>query len=495
MAGSLVLAILLFSSGAAAVEPEETPIDHIIVIYQENHTFDNLYGNFPGANGLNASDGRVKQVNKEGEPYKTLPQPLNDGSPGVSSRPPGPDQRFPDDLPNEPFPINRYAPLDQLVAAPVHRFYQHQLQMNGGKMNRFVAWTNAGGLTMGYNDTKKLPLYPYARSYTLADNFFSGAIGESMLNHFWLFCACTPVWRDAPEEMVARPEFDSEGNIVGLPKDGEITPDGHVVNDIQPSYHPYNPEVPADRRMPPQTFPTIGDRLSDAGVSWVWYAGGWDEALAGKAFDGEHPAPVYFKQYADGTRAKAEHLKVEKDFIASLGDGSLPAVSFITQLSDYDEHAGYSTISASEQHAVDLIERVKDSRYWEKTAIIITYDDYGGWYDHVAPPKKDRWGPGGRIPTLIISPHARKGYVDHTLYDTTSILKFIEWRHGLKPLAERDAEANNLLAAFDFDQPPADPPKRSKGPGDGSGVLVPVAGLAAVVGIVMLLGWRARRGS
>ncbi|HEX2299239.1 MAG TPA: alkaline phosphatase family protein, partial [Pseudonocardiaceae bacterium] len=100
--------------------------------------------------------------------------------------------------------------------------------------------------------------------------------------------------------------------------------------------------------------------------------------------------------------------------------------------------------------AAELIEAVRNSPYWPSAAIIVTYDDFGGWYDHVAPPAIDQWGPGGRVPTLIISPYARKGYVDHTLYDATSILKFIEWRYGLAPLGSRDAESNNLLAAFQF---------------------------------------------
>ncbi|MBA3642851.1 MAG: hypothetical protein H0W59_02140, partial [Chloroflexia bacterium] len=86
----------------------------------------------------------------------------------------------------------------------------------------------------------------------------------------------------------------------------------------------------------------------------------------------------------------------------------------------------------------------------ERSAIVITYDDFGGWFDHVPPPAGDRWGPGGRIPTLIVSPHARQGHIDHTPYEHSSILKFIEWRFGLAPLTARDAFAYNLLPAFDF---------------------------------------------
>jgi phospholipase C len=114
--------------------------------------------------------------------------------------------------------------------------------------------------------------------------------------------------------------------------------------------------------MPPQTLPTIGDRLSGAGVSWAWYAGGWNNALVGNpapTFEFHHQPFVYFEQFADGTPAKAEHLKDEDDFVASLDNGSLPEVSFIKPVGEYDEHAGYSTVLSSEQHTADLIEQIK----------------------------------------------------------------------------------------------------------------------------------------
>jgi phospholipase C len=187
------------SSNASSTTTErpadQAPIDHVVVIYLENHTFDNLYGKFPGANGLDQPGAQVPQVDKTGVVYQTLPQP-SDGSNELPG-PTGPDQRFPADLPNAPFPMNRYVSLDQLVSTPVHRFYQHQLQMNAGGMDKYVAWTDSDGLPMGYHDTQELPLYPYARDYTLADNFFTGAFGGSMLNHFWLICSCTPVWPNA----------------------------------------------------------------------------------------------------------------------------------------------------------------------------------------------------------------------------------------------------------------------------------------------------------
>jgi phospholipase C len=101
-------------------------------------------------------------------------------------------------------------------------------------------------------------------------------------------------------------------------------------------------------------------------------------------------------------------------------------------------------------HAQKLVDSIMHSKYWGETVIIITSDENGGRWDHVAPPKIDRWGPGSRIPAVIISPYAKKGFIDHTQYETVSILKFIETRFDLKPLTNRDAQANDLLNAFDF---------------------------------------------
>jgi acid phosphatase len=127
-------------------------------------------------------------------------------------------------------------------------------------------------------------------------------------------------------------------------------------------------------------------------------------------------------------------------------------VSFVKPLGPDNEHPGYAALQRGQQYVADVVKSIQASPYWKDTAIIITYDEFGGRYDHVAPPAGDRWGPGTRIPAIIISPYARKGYVDHTRYDTTSILKFIETRWNLSPLGTRDAAVNNLLNAFDFQQ-------------------------------------------
>ena len=156
----------------------------MIVIYQENWSFDSLYGDFPGANGLDNAGDTVKQV----VPFTVLPQPID-----TSLSPPGPDPRFPADLPVLPFDASLYVPVDQKTGDLVHRFYQEQYQIDGGKMDKFVAWSDAAGLTMSYYNATDLPEGNLAQQYIMADNFFQASFGGSFLNHFWLICACTHV--------------------------------------------------------------------------------------------------------------------------------------------------------------------------------------------------------------------------------------------------------------------------------------------------------------
>ena len=128
----------------------------------------------------------------------------------------------------------------------------------------------------------------------------------------------------------------------------------------------------------------------------------------------------------------------------------MPAVSFVKPLGVQNEHPGYSSVVTGETHALSLINAVRNSPNWKDAVIILTYDENGGFWDHVAPPVIDKWGPGSRIPAIIISPFAKKAYVDHTQYETVSILAFIEKRWGLKPLNSRDGNANPLQGAFNF---------------------------------------------
>ncbi len=438
----VVLAVL--GASCAGLAPSPSPlarIDHVVVIYQENWSFDGLFGKFPGANGIANAGDTIKQTDLNGQPYLTLP-------PSIDNWKRQPEIRIPANLPVAPFDLALYVRPDETTGNPVHRFYQQQYQINGGKMDRFVAWGGTGGLVMSYYDATHLPLGKLAQQYVLADNFFHAAFGGSFLNHMWLVCACTPHWPDAPAAM--RVQLDANGML--LPHgDGDVTPDGYVVNTAFTVNTPHPSSVARERLLPSLTTPTIGDRLDAKGISWAWYAGGWRDALAGKAhpiFQYHHHPFAYFAKWADGTAAKARHLKDEDEFIGDLKTGRLPSVSFIKPLGPDNEHPGYANLIQGQQHVADLVDAIQKSPYWNRTAIIVTYDENGGRWDHVPPPRVDRWGPGTRVPTIVISPLARRGVVDHTYYDTTSILKLIATRWELAPLGSRDTAANDMRAAF-----------------------------------------------
>ncbi|HEX5385886.1 MAG TPA: acid phosphatase [Gemmatimonadales bacterium] len=414
-------------------------IDHVVVIYLENHSFDNLYGEFAGAEGLASAGDAATQVDLSGTPFAALP--------------PVPGGAFPNDLPNAPFSIEQFVGATLKTPDMIHRFYEEQVQIDGGAMDKFAAVSGAGGLVMGFYHTANLPLAAEAARYTLCDNFFHAAFGGSFLNHIWLIAARTPVFPNAPPDAVAQLGPDA----LPLPDhDGPITPDGYVVNTAYTVNQPHPPGADPERLVPNQTFATIGDRLSDAGVSWAWYSGGWNDALAGHPdplFQFHHQPFAYFARYADGTPARAAHLKDESEFLAAARVGSLPAVAFVKPLGGLTEHPGYADVLDGEKHVEELIDAVRDGPQWAHTAIVLTYDENGGFWDHVPPPRVDRWGPGTRVPALVISPFARKGFVDHTRYDTTSILALIERRWHLAPLGSRDAAANDLTAAFTFEPP------------------------------------------
>jgi acid phosphatase len=250
-------------------------------------------------------------------------------------------------------------------------------------------------------------------------------------------------------------QVDARGVLV---KRGSVTPDGYVVHTVDSSSRPYPASSrDAAERLPLQTMPTIGDRLTEKGISWAWYSEGWNDAVAGRPdplFQFHHQPFNYFAPYAEGTAARAEHLKDIEDFFAALRTGNLPTMAFVKPIGAHNEHPGYADLLRGQQYVATLVKAVQDSAVWRNSAIIITYDEGGGRWDHVPPPRGDRWGPGVRVPAIIISPYAKRGFVDHTSYETVSILKLIETRWNLAPLGSRDAAANNLLNAFDFSLTP-----------------------------------------
>jgi phospholipase C len=480
---SLLLAGTMLSTAVAiaactTTSPTTTAmkgIDTVVVIYAENRSFDNLYGTFPNADGLaNATATAQRQVDINGTPLSELP-PIWGGLTGKGVKP-AVTEAMTAHMGNGPFAIDDpkgYALAQSVVTRDLwHRFYQNQMQIDGGKNDKFAAYADSGGLVMGHYDGSQMAMWQVAQKYTLADHFFMGGFGGSFFNHQWLACACAPYYPDA-DKSPAKPTIaavDADGvtltaaanspksAMAGLPKfvsDGNLTPDFYAVNTMQPPYQPSGnkPAKGGDKAyadpgqpttLPPQHGKTIGDALSEKGITWAWYSGAWGAVLAsGNAspvpnFQYHHQPYNYFANYAPGTPARAEHLRDGglggTDFIKAIDGGALPQVTFYKPQGNLNEHAGYADVQSGDAHIADVIHHLENSPQWSHMLVIVTYDENGGFWDHAAPPKADRWGPGTRIPAILVGPTVKRNFVDHTQYDTTSILKFLTERFGLNEL-------------------------------------------------------------
>jgi phospholipase C len=475
------------ASGAdRSVASLQAKVNHVIVIYQENWSFDALYGKFPGANGFaNATAATIAQVYCL--PGTTAYVPLTALPAAYTAAPAANgcawnaasgtvDTRIPASQAVGPYDLNAYISTSADTGDLIHRFWHEQLQIDNGvletpgaggaySMDKTVTWSDNQGLVFSYYDASSLPEGQLAQQYTMADNAFQSAYGGSYLNHQWLICACTPQWQQAlpASNPAALSSWDPatktlvDGFLTHLPIGGAGAIYG--VNTMYTANSPHPASAPADQLAQAYTNVTIGDRLADAtpAISWKWYAGGWDAALAGTpdpTFQFHHQPFAYYQRWGtDGSANKAAHLQDEQKFFTDLQGGTLPSVSFIKPLGVNNEHPGYADLATGQNHVQALVAAVKQSAYWKDSIIIITYDENGGRWDHVSPPATtDGWGPGHRVPTIVISPFARRHYVDHTKYETVSVLKLIETRWNLQPLGSRDAAANNLLNAFDFSQ-------------------------------------------
>jgi acid phosphatase len=493
-------------------------VRQIVVIYAENRSFTNLYGDFPGVqyplSAVPAS--QYTQFDRDGvTPLPTLPAIWGGLVPQA--------QEFDGKryaiaekqiagLRNGPFRLadaqGDPLPTGVITRDLVHRFYQNQMQINAGRNNQFAAWGDSGGLVMGHyrNSPDTFKLWGLAQQYTLCDNFFMSAFGGSWLNHIFLISAQAPYYPDAHNSPAAKLISAVEGDdptgsrlklapdspksaLEGPPKfvrDSSLTADGYAVNTMAPPYQPSNvkPAPDSDPRfadtanafvLPPQTYATIGDRLSEKGVDWAWYSGAWQYALehrdtgAVPDFQYHHQPFNYFRNFAPGTAARERYLRdaglgddpSTNKLLADIDAGRLPSVTFYKPQGNLNMHAGYADVASGDRHISNVIEHIRRGPQWENTVVIVTVDENGGWWDHVAPPKGDRWGPGSRIPALVVSPFARKGYVDHTVYDTNSILRFISRVHDLAPLdgvvardrafaANGEAPLGDLTASLDL---------------------------------------------
>ncbi len=510
----------LFAALPASVEAKpqpakapKVPIDKalrdkvktVVVIFAENRSFHNLFAGFPGLQQPleKLPPERSLQRDRDGTVLDTLPKMwggLVKDEQVVNHQTYRIDEDAITGLSNAPFSLKTPEgdPLPQGVVTRdlVHAFYQNQMQINGGKNDGFVAWGDTGAMVMGHyaDNHVNLRLWRIARDYTLCDNFFMGAFGGSFLNHQYLV-ACTPPYYPEADKSPAKSQIaDIEGDpkgyrlkpVADMPQsamDGParfgpsaLSPDFRAVNTMSSSYAPTGTRDPNNplygdpnnsRTLPPQTHTTIVDRLSEKGIDWAWYAGGWGLAQAAATapssqfparpnFQDHHQPLNYFKRFAPGSDDRAQHLRDagtdetarSNNFLADVAAGKLPAVTYYKPQGNLNMHAGYSDVDSGDRHIATVIDALKSGPQWDNMVVIVAFDENGGWWDHVAPPKGDRWGPGTRVPAIVVSPFAKKGHVEHTVYDTGSIARFLRRRFDLDTLpglTEREEAMQNTM--------------------------------------------------
>src|SRR5256712_7274146 len=356
----VLITVLLFLPHDTHAVQATNPIKHIVIIVKENHTFDNYFGTYPNANGVNST-----LVNR----YNLYH--LNDTNP------------------------------DSTFTGLSANWQSAHKAYDNGKMDRFNYLTSSQNTTtpFGYYDHTQIPYYwDYASQFVLFDNFFTSAMSISVPNYQYILSA-------------------------------QMNPDPKFLN---------NP--PYDQQASMDNYTTILNVLDSKNISWKFYHGRLD-------------APRYFSTL-NNTQDRANDVP-EGNLFTDISANNLPSVSFTTP--SQSEHQPPQDIKLGEDSTVSILNAIMASSYWNSTAVFITWDDSGGWYDHVPPPQVHEFGYGFRVPLLIVSPYAKQGLVDHTLSDHTSLLKFIETLYSLPPLTQRDAQANNLMEAFNFTQSPRNP--------------------------------------
>ena len=371
------------ASAAQTTGPQaKTPIQHLIVLMQENHTFDNYFGTYPGADGL---PGNVKM-------------PVNPANPAAGYV--------------IPWHIGTTTITDLSHTAPTFL-----AQYDNGKWDGFVsaldAFNQNGTIAMGYYDSSDIPYYwNLAGNYVLFDHFFSSAKDGSFANHMY--------WVAATDPQVKK---------------------GQQLATVL------------------QNVPTIFDRLQAAGVSWKFYVENYNPQITylNPATQSNRESQVVWVPLLNfprfiSNKDLSSHIVDLSQYFVDLQQGSLPAVAYIVPSGASEHPPEYP--ASGEREVKSLLQELMRSSSWNSSAFMLLYDDWGGWYDHVLPPQVDAQGYGARIPGLLVSPYAKKGYIDSTQLDFTSVLKFIETNWNVASLETRDANANNFLSAFDFSQAP-----------------------------------------
>ncbi len=376
-------------------------IQHIVVIIQENRSFDNIFSGFPGADG--ATTGKIHNgsvipmtsttfENKAGLGYADLDHSH---------------MAFTQDYANG---ANDGFDLESVQTRP------------GGE--RAGA---AGALPYSYIERSEVQTYwNMAQKYTLADRMFSSVAGPSFNAHQYLIAGQDDGAVDVPSAIPWGCDAPP----------GTSTPVLSGGNEIAGPF-------------PCFTYETMGDALDSVGVSWRFYAptiGGPDLGYIWSAYDA-------IKQIRYGPDWNANVLSPETRALTDLALPNQPGVTWIVPSFVNSDHTATGSTTGP-QWVADLVNTIGASPAWNSTAVFVLWDDWGGWYDHVAPPQVDPYGLGYRVPMIVISPYARHGYVSHVQHEFGSILRFMEEQTSLGPLAASDARADDLSDCFDFTQKP-----------------------------------------
>jgi phospholipase C len=432
---SSVMCLSLICVPSMSFAQSSIPIQHLIFIIQENHSFDNYFGTYAGANGIppRASNPINLDVTLNGyiSPFHLdASQPIyivgDELPPGVADPLEMGDSDTVSAGTRSPFHLS-----SALMEDIGHSWQAAHIAYDNGKMDGFVFAQDSlhlnGTIAMGYYTRSDLPYYyDYADNYVLEDNFFSSLLGPSLPNHLYIASG-------------------TSGGIINN-EGGELNKTGKGLSELH------------------LTWLTLAQELSASGVSWAWYTGETDPNVG--SIWNVLPLFSYFQQHPE---ALAAHVQNTQSLVDSIQEANLPAVSWITpgawkppslpsilEDSAVSEHPP-ARLDAGMDYVASLVNDVMQSQYWPNSAIIITWDDYGGFYDHVPPPQIDAYGEGFRVPTLIISPYSKHHYVDSTMYEFGSLLSLAETVFHVSALTSRDENANNMINSFDFQQAPQPP--------------------------------------
>ncbi len=376
------------------------PIKHVVIIVKENHTFDNYFGSFPGADGATM---------------------IQTQSAGMIVPPQAPD-RTPRDLCHE---------------------HSCALQdLSGDWEGVSGATVNGDNLMYAQYREADIPNYwQYARHFTLGDRFFANVLGPSFPGHTFVLAAQAGWAAGNPNTQVIHPYWGCDQ-------------DATTKVDVENQY-----TGTMDHVFPCFKIPSVPDVLP-AGVDWRFYGSNF------------YALPEIWSMFdaVDSIRNGPAWSKIvnANQFDADVANGTLPAVTWLVNQDLDDEHPNIGGVCSGENWTVGHINAIMNSDLWKDTAIIFTMDDFGGWYDHVTPPRRygmdpanAPYGLGFRLPLIIISPYAKPG-IFHEVAEQASIPRFIERVFGAPALstldpAAQDGQANDLMGAFDFTQQPLPP--------------------------------------